>query len=121
MIRPYIALPPPLKVRHCPSIYLFTYLFFNILKSGTSGRSSSYRQNGNGDSGPSKRMHSESEPVDNEYYNFLHVSRNATSDEITAAYKKLSRLYHPDKHIDETKKQQALIMFTKLKNSYEGM
>ena len=65
-------------------------------------------------------MQSESEPVDNEYYNFLHVSRNATAEEITAAYKKLSRLYHPDKHIEEQKKQQALIMFTKLKNSYEG-
>ena len=67
-----------------------------------------------------RRMQSESEPVDNEYYNFLHVSRNATPEEITAAYKKLSRLYHPDKHIEEQKKQQALIMFTKLKNSYEG-
>ena len=67
-----------------------------------------------------RRMQSESEPVDNEYYNFLHVSRNATPEEITAAYKKLSRLYHPDKHIEEQKKQQALIMFTKLKNFYEG-
>jgi len=65
------------------------------------------------------RTHSESEPVDNEYYNFLHISRNATPDEITAAYKKLSRLYHPDKHIDEKKKQQALHMFAKLKNAYE--
>ena len=49
----------------------------------------------------------------------MHVSRNATSEEITAAYKKLSRLYHPDKHIDEKKKQQALLMFSKLKNAYE--
>ena len=32
---------------------------------------------------------------------------------IEAAYKKLSRLYHPDKHIDERKKQQALLMFSK--------
>lgn len=31
------------------------------------------------------------EPVDNEYYNFLHVARTATEDEITAAYKKLTR------------------------------
>ena len=49
----------------------------------------------------------------------MHISRNATPDEITAAYKKLSRLYHPDKHIDEKKKQQALHMFAKLKNAYE--
>jgi len=79
-------------------------------------------KSGTKDSEPDSRKNrtlSESEPVDNEYYNFLHVSRNATSEEITAAYKKLSRLYHPDKHIDEKKKQQALLMFSKLKNAYE--
>ena len=48
------------------------------------------------------------------------MSRNASAEEITAAYKKLSRLYHPDKHIDEKRKQQALLMFSKLKNAYEG-
>ena len=37
-----------------------------------------------------------SEP-DNDYYSFLHVPRTATQEEIIAAYKKLSRLYHPDK------------------------
>ena len=37
-----------------------------------------------------------SEP-DNDYYSLLHVPRCATQDEIIAAYKKLSRLYHPDK------------------------
>ena len=35
---------------------------------------------------------------DTAFYGFLNVSRNANSDEITAAYKKLARLYHPDKH-----------------------
>ena len=75
---------------------------------------------GNDSTASNNRTHSESEPVDNEYYNFLHVSRQATPEEITAAYKKLSRLYHPDKHLDDEKKQQALIMFAKLKNSYEG-
>ena len=41
-------------------------------------------------------MEAVSEP-DNDYYSFLHVPRTATQDEIIAAYKKLSRLYHPDK------------------------
>ena len=48
------------------------------------------------------------------------MSRNASAEEITAAYKKLSRLYHPDKHVDKKRKQQALLMFSKLKNAYEG-
>ena len=61
----------------------------------------------------------EEEDVDNEYYNFLHVARNASPEEISAAYKKLSRLYHPDKHLDDDKKRQAELMFGKLKNAYE--
>ena len=36
---------------------------------------------------------------DNEFYSLLNVSRNATDAEITAAYKKFARLYHPDKHM----------------------
>ena len=38
------------------------------------------------------------ENPDTAFYGFLNVPRNATGDEITAAYKKLARLYHPDKH-----------------------
>ena len=56
--------------------------------------------------------------VDNELYGFLHVSVHASQEEITAAYKKLSRLYHPDKHRDEEKKKHAEAMFAKLQNAY---
>ncbi len=35
---------------------------------------------------------------DNEYYGFLNLPRNSTAADITAAYKKLARIYHPDKH-----------------------
>lgn len=60
------------------------------------------------------------EPVDNEYYNFLHVPRNASNEEIGAAYKRLTRLYHPDKHLDEDKKKKADLMFNKLNQIYQG-
>lgn len=58
--------------------------------------------------------------MDNEYYNFLHVSRTASDEEISAAYKKLSRIYHPDKHREEDKRKKAEVMFNKLKIAYEG-
>jgi DnaJ family protein C protein 11 len=47
-------------------------------------------------------------------------SRTATDEEISAAYKRLSRMYHPDKHLEEEKRKTAEIMFNKLKNAYEG-
>ena len=56
---------------------------------------------------------------ENGLYSFLHVSRQASQDEITAAYKKLSRLYHPDKHRDEEKKKHAEVMFAKLQKAYD--
>ena len=69
--------------------------------------------------GNNRQIDSEYETADNEYYNFLHISRCASPEEITAAYKKLSRLYHPDKHLEEHKKRQAETMFAKLNSSYE--
>lgn len=32
-----------------------------------------------------------------EYYALLNVPRNASSDEIRAAYRRLCRIYHPDR------------------------
>ena len=33
----------------------------------------------------------------NEYYSVLNVSRNATQDDIRSAYRRLCRVYHPDR------------------------
>jgi preprotein translocase subunit Sec63 len=62
----------------------------------------------------------EGEAIDNEYYSFLNLSREASESEIGAAYKKFSLLYHPDKHVDPVKKAQAEILFDKLKKAYDG-
>jgi len=59
------------------------------------------------------------EPTDSAFYGFLNVPRTASQDEITAAYKRLARLYHPDKHQDPEKRSQAEMLFAKLKKSYE--
>ena len=55
---------------------------------------------------------------DNEYYNFLNVPRDASQAEINGAYKRLSRLYHPDKHVDQENKEKAEALFSKLKKAH---
>ena len=40
--------------------------------------------------------------------------------QISAAYKRLTRLYHPDKHRDPESKRKADALFAKLKLAHEG-
>ncbi|KAL5013903.1 hypothetical protein ScPMuIL_008173 [Solemya velum] len=54
-----------------------------------------------------------------DYYSLLNVNKEATSQEINNAFRKLSRLFHPDKHIDPAKKKYAESMFGKLKKAHE--
>uniref|UniRef100_T1IL79 J domain-containing protein n=1 Tax=Strigamia maritima TaxID=126957 RepID=T1IL79_STRMM len=61
----------------------------------------------------------ESLELDEDYYTFLNVRREATGDEINNAYRRQSRLYHPDKHSDPIKKKQAENLFSKTKKAYE--
>jgi len=56
---------------------------------------------------------------DNDYYSFLNIPRTATESDINAAYKKMTRLYHPDKHTDVEKKTRAEMLFNKLKVAHE--
>lgn len=58
--------------------------------------------------------------MDDDYYVFLNVERSASHDEITAAYRRLSRCYHPDKHAsNDDDRQNAEIMFSRLKTVYQ--
>ncbi|KYN27745.1 PREDICTED: dnaJ homolog subfamily C member 11 isoform X1 [Trachymyrmex cornetzi] len=57
--------------------------------------------------------------IEDDYYTFLNISRNASPEDISNAYRRLSRLYHPDKHVDPTLKKEAEILFNRTKKAYE--
>ena len=54
--------------------------------------------------------------AENEYYQILGVSRNATADEIKKAYRKLAMKYHPDKAKGD--KKQAEEKFKQISEAY---
>ncbi|XP_020017502.1 dnaJ homolog subfamily C member 11 isoform X1 [Castor canadensis] len=60
------------------------------------------------------------EELDNEdYYSLLNVRREASSEELKAAYRRLCMLYHPDKHRDPELKSQAERQFNLVHQAYE--
>ncbi|CAG5121775.1 unnamed protein product [Candidula unifasciata] len=52
-------------------------------------------------------------------YEVLDVSREATRNEITKAYRKLAKKWHPDMHKREADKEKASQMFQRIANAYE--
>ena len=52
-------------------------------------------------------------------YQILGVERTASDDEIKKAYRKLSRLYHPDANINNPNKEQAEEKFKEIQRAYE--
>lgn len=52
-------------------------------------------------------------------YSVLGVSRNASEEEIKKAYKKLSRIYHPDANINNPNKEQAEEKFKEIQAAYQ--
>jgi DnaJ-class molecular chaperone len=51
------------------------------------------------------------------YYDVLNVSKNATKEEIKSSYKKLAKIYHPDKNNEEGTKER----FQKIQEAYENL
>jgi len=59
------------------------------------------------------------ELLEEDFYTFLNLPRNAPQEDITYAYRRLSRIYHPDKHTDPLRKKEAEVLFNKTKKAYE--
>jgi DnaJ family protein C protein 11 len=53
------------------------------------------------------------------YYAVLNVAREASQEEIKKAYRTLANVFHPDKHRDESIKDQAQQAFARLQEAYE--
>ncbi|KAK0166629.1 hypothetical protein PV327_004121 [Microctonus hyperodae] len=54
-----------------------------------------------------------------DYYTFLNLPKNATIEEIQHAYRRQSKLYHPDKHVDPVLKKKAENLFSRTNRAYE--
>ncbi|CAF0936200.1 unnamed protein product [Rotaria sordida] len=52
-------------------------------------------------------------------YAILHISKDADTTTIQQAYRRLTLLYHPDKHTDSRNKQLAVDLFIQVKNAYD--
>eukprot|EP00794_Sanderia_malayensis_P014998 gene14998-16546_t len=64
-------------------------------------------------------LDAEDELIDDDYYSILNVRKEASDDEIKAAYRRMCALYHPDKHQGSDRKQVAEQLFTKVGKAYE--
>ena len=52
-----------------------------------------------------------------DYYSVLEIPSTATTIEIRKAYRKLARVWHPDKHLND--KQEATNKFKKISEAYD--
>lgn len=52
-------------------------------------------------------------------YQVLGVDKNASMDDIKKAYRKLSRIYHPDANINNPNKEQAEEKFKRIQEAYQ--
>ena len=53
-----------------------------------------------------------------EYYSLFNVSKNASLEEIKRAYRRLCKIYHPDRYQDEHRQSVAAEMFPRIQEAY---
>ncbi|KAG0319904.1 hypothetical protein BGZ99_004844 [Dissophora globulifera] len=58
-------------------------------------------------------------PPELDYYAVLNLSKNASEEDIKDSYKRLSRIFHPDKHSDPALKQAAETKFHIINKAFE--
>ncbi|KAF9183668.1 hypothetical protein BGZ51_003871 [Haplosporangium sp. Z 767] len=58
-------------------------------------------------------------PPELDYYAVLNLSKTASDDEIKDSYKRLSRIFHPDKHSDPALKEAAETKFHVINKAFE--
>ena len=54
-----------------------------------------------------------------DFYTLLNVERDADQEEIRRAYRRLCRIYHPDRYQDERKQKTATEFFRKIQEAYK--
>lgn len=56
-----------------------------------------------------------------EYYNLLNVAKTASQDDIKSAYRRLCRIYHPDRHQSPQKQATASNFFRRIQEAYKAL
>ncbi|KAK0063800.1 dnaJ subfamily C member 11 [Biomphalaria pfeifferi] len=64
-------------------------------------------------------LEEDDEILRSDYYALLNVDKKATIEEINNAFRHLSKIYHPDKHVDPIKKKKAEEIFNKLRKAHD--
>lgn len=64
-------------------------------------------------------MDEEATGMEEDYYGLLNVSRQATTEDIKAAYRRLCIIYHPDKHHTTAERELATVMFARVQRASE--
>ncbi|KAJ1935072.1 hypothetical protein EC988_008602, partial [Linderina pennispora] len=66
-----------------------------------------------------ERQWAEAQPGSTDYYAVLNLPRSASTDDVRDAYKRLSRVFHPDRHRQAERREWAQRQFHVIQRAYE--